>query len=112
MIAQKRIRQLERIGECLLGEGVVCANPKNLDVQLLELFIVDLPGRQVLRSRGTEISYVKLEENVLPPPELAQADRFSGRTWKRKIRRFVSHLNRKRRSCQTHQGNKKQSHQK
>ena len=61
MVAQKRVRELQRIGECLLGEGVVCADPEYLDVQLLELPIVDLPGRQVLRSRTTEITDVKLK---------------------------------------------------
>ncbi len=59
MITQERERQLQRIGECLLGEWVVCADPKDLDVQLLELFVVDLPGRQVLRSRRAEITDVK-----------------------------------------------------
>ena len=81
IIAQKWVRQLHRVGERLLGEGVVCADPEYLDVQLLELLIVDLPGRQVLRSRRAEIVGVKLEENVLPPPELAQAYLFSGCTW-------------------------------
>ncbi len=61
MIAQKRVRELQRIGERLLGKGVVCADTKNLDVQLLELLIVDLPGRQVLRSRRAEIADVKLK---------------------------------------------------
>ncbi len=61
MIAEKRVRQLQRIGECLLGEGVVRADPKNLNVQLLELLIVDLPGRQVFRSRRAEIVDVKLK---------------------------------------------------
>ncbi len=61
MIAQERVRELERIGECLLGESVICADPEYLDVQLLELPIVDLPGRQVLRSRTTEITDVKLK---------------------------------------------------
>jgi hypothetical protein len=94
MIAQERVRQLQGIGECLLGKWVVCANPKNLDVQLLELLIVDLPGRQVLRSRGTEIVDVKLEENILLPSELAQADLFTVRAWKREIRRLVTDLHR------------------
>ncbi len=80
MIAQERVRQFQRIGKCLLREGVVCADPEDLDVQLLELPIVDLPGRQVFRSRGTEIRDVKLKENVLLTPKLAQADLFSGRT--------------------------------
>ncbi len=80
MIAQKRVRKLERIGKCLLGEGVVCADPEDLNVQLLEFPIVDLPGRQVLRSRRTKIVDVKLKENVLLSPKLAQADLFSGRT--------------------------------
>ncbi len=92
MIAQKRVRKLERIGECLLGEWVVCTDSENLDVQLLELLIVDLPGRQVLRSRGTEIVDVKLEENVFLPPEPAQADRFTGCTWKCEIRRLITDL--------------------
>ena len=71
MIAQERVRQLQGISECLLGKGVVCANPENLNIKRLELLIVDLPGRQVLRSRRTEIVYVKLKENVLSSPELA-----------------------------------------
>ena len=93
MIAQKRVRQLQGIGERLLGEGVVRADPENLDIQLLELLIVDLPGRQVFRSRGTEIGDVELEEDMLLPPELAQADCFSGRARKREIRRLIPDLN-------------------
>ncbi len=92
MIAQKRVRQLQGIGECLLGEGVVGADPENLDVQLIELLIVDLPGRQVLRSRRAEIGDVKLKEDVLPPPELAQADLFSSCAWKREVRRLLTDL--------------------
>ncbi len=88
MIAQKRVRQLQGIGECLLGEGVVCADPEDLDVQLLELLIVYLPGRQVFRSRPTEIVDVKLKEYILLSPEPAQADLFSGRAWKCEINRF------------------------
>ncbi len=99
MIAKERVRQLQRIGERLLGEGVVRADSENLDVQLLELLIVDLPGRQVLRSRGTEIVDVKLDENVLRPPELAQADLFSGCTWKREVRRLIPDL-----KCPSHTG--------
>ncbi len=99
MIAQKRVRQLQGIGECLRGKGVVCADPEYLDVQLLELLIVDLPGRQVLRSRGTEIVNVKLKEYVLLSPELAQADHFSGRAWKCEIRGVIPNL-----KCRSHTG--------
>ena len=59
MIAQEWEREFQRIRERLLRERVVCADPENLDVQLLELLIVDLPGRQVLRSRRAEITDVK-----------------------------------------------------
>ncbi len=92
MIAQERVRQLQRIGERFLGERVVCADPENLDVQLLEPLIVDLSGRQVLRSRRVEIGDVKLKEDVLPPPELAQVDLFSSCAWKREIRRLIPDL--------------------
>ena len=99
MIAQERVRELERIGERLLGEGVVCADPEYLDIQLLELLIVDLPSRQVLCSRRAEIVDIKLEENVLLSPELAQADLFSGRAWKCEIRGVIPNL-----KCRSHTG--------
>ncbi len=60
MIAQERVRQLQRIGESFLGEGVVRADSENLDVQLLELLIVDLPGRQVLGSGRAKVVDVEL----------------------------------------------------
>ena len=92
MIAQERVRQLQRIGESLLGEGVVRADPENLDIQLLELLIVDLPGRQVLGSGRTEIGDVELDEDVLLPPELAQANLFPCRARECEVRSLVSDL--------------------
>ncbi len=92
MIAQERVRELERIGECLLGEGVVCADPENLDVQLLELPIVDLPGRQVLRSRRAEIGDVELEEDMLLPPELVKANLSPRRAGECEVRSRLSDL--------------------
>jgi hypothetical protein len=96
MIAKERVRQLQGIGKRLLGKWVVCADPENLDVQLLEFLIIDLPGRQVLRSRRTEIVDIKLKENVLPPPELAQADLLPGGARKCEIRGVIPNLKGKR----------------
>ncbi len=92
MIAQERVRELQRIGECLLRESVVRADPENLDVQLLELFVVDLPGRQVLRSRRAEIGDVELEEDMLLPPKLVKANLYPCRAGERKIRCLIPDL--------------------
>jgi hypothetical protein len=51
IVAEKRIRQPERLCKRLLREDVVNTDAKILDVQFLELVVVDLPGRQILRSR-------------------------------------------------------------
>ncbi len=61
MIAQEWVRQLQRVGKSFLGEGVVCADPEYLDIQLFEFSVVDLPGRQVFRSRRAEIGDIKLK---------------------------------------------------
>ncbi len=45
MVAEERERDLERIGKRLLRKGVVGADSKNLDTQILEFLEVDLPGR-------------------------------------------------------------------
>ena len=44
-VAQKWVRELEGVSEDLLGEWVVGADAKNLYVQSLEFFVVDLPGQ-------------------------------------------------------------------
>jgi hypothetical protein len=73
-VTKQRVGQLEGIRKRLLREGVVGADPENLDIQLLELLVIDLPGRQIRRSRRAEIVHVEFEEDVLLPPELAEAD--------------------------------------
>ena len=50
------VRQLDRVRKHLLREGITVANPENLDVQRLELAVVSLPGRQILRSDRQEIT--------------------------------------------------------
>ena len=45
MVAEERERELERIGKRLLRKGVVGADSKNLDTQILEFLEVGLPGR-------------------------------------------------------------------
>jgi hypothetical protein len=69
-VAQERIWQLERVRERLLREGAISTDPENLDVQVLELAVVDLPSRQVLRSDGLEIDSIELEQDRLLPSEL------------------------------------------
>src|SRR5882724_5621315 len=43
-VAEERVRELKRLRERLLCEGVVSADPENLHVQVPEPAIVDLPG--------------------------------------------------------------------
>jgi hypothetical protein len=43
-VAQQRIRQLERIGECLLRERIIGADSENLYVQAFKLAVIGLPG--------------------------------------------------------------------
>ncbi len=76
MIAKERIRQLERIGKCLLRKRDVGTEPEDLDIQGLEFLVVDLPGRYVFRSRAAKISNVELKEDMLFALELAQANLF------------------------------------
>ena len=71
-VAEQRVGELERIRERLLREGIVRADPQGLDVQLLELAEVGLPGRQVRRSRRDEGGAIELEQHDLLPSELAQ----------------------------------------
>src|SRR6266852_2961669 len=68
-VAEERVRELKRLRKCLLCEGVVSADPENLDVQVPERAMVDLPGRQVLASRRG-FAAVEFNENRLSPPEL------------------------------------------
>jgi hypothetical protein len=53
---------------------MVGADPENLDVQLLEFGVVGLPGREVGHSRRGKIDAIELQEDVLLPPELTEAD--------------------------------------
>src|SRR5215471_15630521 len=71
-IAEQGVRQVERVGEGFLGKGIVGTDSEHLDVQVLELAVVSLPGRQVRRSRGSEISAIELDEHELLPLELSQ----------------------------------------
>ena len=73
-LSRQGVGQFERVGEGFLGKGIVATNSEHLDVQALELAVVSLPGRQVRRSRGSEIRPIELDEHELLPLELAQAD--------------------------------------
>src|SRR6266446_4209488 len=64
----------------------------NLDVQLLELLVVGLPGREVLHSRREEIAAIEFNKDRLLPLELAQADLLPRRAGERKVRRLLSDL--------------------
>jgi Resolvase, N terminal domain len=86
-VAEQWVRQLERLRKGLLREGMVGTDPENLDVQLLEFGIIDLPGREVGHSRRGKIDAIELEEDVLLPPKLAEADLVSRRTGEREVRR-------------------------
>ena len=92
MVAEERIRQLERIRKGLLRELVVGVDPENLDVLVLKLLVVDLPGREVLRSRCAKNGNEKLKEDQLLPPELAQADFLPCCARECEVRRLVSDL--------------------
>jgi hypothetical protein len=86
-VAEQWVRQLERLPKGLLREGMVGTDPENLDVQLLEFGVIGLPGREVGHSRRGKINAIELEEDVLLPPELAEADLVPRRTGKREVRR-------------------------
>jgi hypothetical protein len=73
-VAEQRVGQLERLRKRFLRERMVGADPQNLDIERLELAVVRLPGRQVRDSGRGEIYAIELEENMLLPLELAQAD--------------------------------------
>lgn len=74
MIAKKRVRELKRVSKGPLGEGVVGADAKNLDIEVLKILVIDLPGREVRCSHRPESRAVELEENKFLSPKLAQAD--------------------------------------
>ena len=95
-VAEQRERQLERIRERLLSEGVVGADPKDLDTQFVELAVVGLPGREVVRSDRGKLAAVELDENELLPLKLAQADLLAGRAREREVRRRLPDLQRRR----------------
>ena len=86
-VAEQGVRQLERFRKGLLREGMVGADPENLDIQLLEFGVIDLPGREVGHSRRGEIDAIELQEDVLLPAKLAETDLFPGRTGQREVRR-------------------------
>jgi hypothetical protein len=88
---------LERVRERLLRKGIVDTDPENLDVQLLELAVVGLPGREVLRSHRGEILTIELDKDKLLPLKLAQTDFLSYRTGEREIWRLLPDL-----QCQGH----------
>jgi hypothetical protein len=90
MVAEERVRELERICKRLLRKGIVRTDPEHLDVQILEFAVVGLPGRHVLRSRYPEIADVELDKHQLLTAELAQADLLARRAGKREVRRLLS----------------------
>jgi hypothetical protein len=55
----------------------------------LELAVVGLPGRYIFRSIGTKIGEVELQEDMMLPAELAQADLPSHGAGKREIWRSL-----------------------
>ena len=69
MVAEERIRQLQRIRKGLLDEGVVGADPENLNIESLKRPVLGLPGREVCRSRRVfsrdPPADVELEEDPL-----------------------------------------------
>src|SRR5215468_6613323 len=73
----------------------VTVNPEKLDIQILKFAEIDLPGRQVRRSHGVEIGAIELNQDILLPQKLAQADVFSCRARKRKVWGFVPDLHRR-----------------
>ena len=98
-VAEQRVGQLEGIRKRLLREGVVGADPENLDIQLRELIVIDLPGRQIRRSRRAEIVHVEFEEDVLLSPELAEADCFPCGAGECEVQRMLTDLH-----CHGHAG--------
>jgi hypothetical protein len=60
-IAEKREGEFERGGKRLLRERVSGGEPKDLDVQVLELAELGLPGREVRSSGGVEILRIEKE---------------------------------------------------
>src|SRR5919201_2083458 len=87
-----RQRLLRLLRDRLLGKGVVAADPENLDVQVLELAVVGLPGREVLCSHRGEIGAIELDEDRILPLKLAQADIFSYRAREREVWRLLPDL--------------------
>jgi hypothetical protein len=70
-VAEQRVGKCERGRKHLLRKGVVGTDPENLDVQLLELTVLSLPGREVGGSRRAEIVDVELQQDRLLASELA-----------------------------------------
>ena len=60
-IAEQRKGEFERGGKRLLRERITGGEPKDLNVQVLELAELGLPGREVRRSGGIEILRIEKE---------------------------------------------------
>src|SRR6266508_3399694 len=71
---------------------MVGVDPENLDIQFLEFVVIGLPGRQIRHSSRSEIDTIKLKEDQLFSPELAQTDSLSRRAGQREVRRLFPDL--------------------
>src|SRR5262245_8306515 len=73
-VAQDWEWQIERVRKGLLRGRVAGTDGENLHVQLPELAVIGLPGREVGRTRRHKITHVELEEDELLPPKPAQGE--------------------------------------
>ena len=63
IVTQQRVGQLERIGKRLLRKEIAGADPEHLDVQILKLAVVGLPGQHVRCSGATKIADVEFKKH-------------------------------------------------
>src|SRR6185369_9551205 len=95
-VAEQRVRQLQRFGERLLRERQVGTDAEVLNPQIYETLEVGLPGRQVRRSRGSEVRPVELEENPLLTPKVIERDIATGGGRQAEGGRWLANLHRRR----------------
>src|SRR5262249_47238633 len=91
-VAEERIWQLQRVLKRLLRKGIVGTDAENLDVQLLELAVIGLPGREVRRSHRGGIGAIELDKDKLLPLKLAPTNIRSCRARERKVWRLLPDL--------------------
>src|SRR4029077_15238359 len=95
-VAEQRVRQLQRFGERLLRERQVGTDAEVLNPEIYETLEVGLPGRQVRRSRGSEVRPVELEENPLLTPKVIERDIATGGGRQAEGGRWLANLHRRR----------------